>query len=316
MKPLVSITVPVYNAEKYLSRCIESLINQTLQNIEIILVNDGSTDYSGEICNIYAKKDNRIKVFHKKNGGSASARQLGLDKSTGIYYTVCDSDDWVESNMYEELYNKAKRDNVDIVLSGLYTDYSDGRQLKQLPKEFVSQEKYIEDIMLHRENTNTVCKLFRLDTIKKYDINYEEGINLGEDALFLYKHLLHPMKIIVQNEAYYHYQRICGSNTYTNNVTMKSYLNNEYIYNWRLKNFPRFRKANLVGLIGLVFTAIRVNDMSNIFFKTKIAPQIKINQIIKYRLFSLKAILVIIAKSFGYKCAKRLYDISSNFFYK
>lgn len=107
----VSVTVPVYNTEKFLPQCLDSLLGQTLKELEIILVDDGSTDQSGAICDDYAKRDSRIKVFHKSNGGSASARQLGLENSHGIYYIICDSDDWIEPTMYEEMFKAAIGNN-------------------------------------------------------------------------------------------------------------------------------------------------------------------------------------------------------------
>ena len=119
--PLVSITVPIYKVQKDLPRCLDSLINQTLENIEIILVDDGSPDQCGNICDEYAAKDHRIKVIHKENGGLASARQAGLELCSGIYYTVCDGDDWVEADIYEKLYNKAVAEDADIVLSNYYS---------------------------------------------------------------------------------------------------------------------------------------------------------------------------------------------------
>ena len=116
MNPQISVIVPIYNVEKYLAKCIDSIINQTLTNIEIILVNDGSTDNSRKIIDKYDKKDSRIKVIHKKNGGQGSARNAGLDIAKGEYIGFVDSDDWIDSNMYENLYNAAISNNADIVV--------------------------------------------------------------------------------------------------------------------------------------------------------------------------------------------------------
>ena len=111
---LISIIIPVYNVEQYLSRCIDSVINQTYKNLEIILIDDGSTDDSGEICDEYALKDNRIKVMHKQNGGVSSARNEGLDISKGNYIGFIDSDDFIEKDMYEFLYDLLTKNNCDI----------------------------------------------------------------------------------------------------------------------------------------------------------------------------------------------------------
>lgn len=102
----ISIIIPIYNVEQYLPQCLDSIINQTYKNLEIILINDGSTDNSGKICDNYAKVDNRIHVFHKKNEGVSSARNLGLEKCTGDFIGFVDPDDFIELNMYELLYNE------------------------------------------------------------------------------------------------------------------------------------------------------------------------------------------------------------------
>ena len=105
----ISVIVPVYKVESYLEQCISSIIKQTYKNLEIILVNDGSPDNCGKLCDIYAKKDSRIKVIHKKNGGLSDARNVALDIATGDYIGFVDSDDWININMYEVLINEAKK---------------------------------------------------------------------------------------------------------------------------------------------------------------------------------------------------------------
>lgn len=115
MEDLISVIVPVYKVEKYINKCVDSIINQTYTNLEIILVDDGSPDNCGNICDEYAKKDNRIKVVHKENAGVSSARNIGLEKSSGKYITFIDADDYVEKNYCEELLNILKIENADCV---------------------------------------------------------------------------------------------------------------------------------------------------------------------------------------------------------
>lgn len=315
--PLVSITVPIYKVQKDLPRCLDSLINQTLENIEIILVDDGSPDQCGNICDEYAAKDHRIKVIHKENGGLASARQAGLELCSGIYYTVCDGDDWVEADIYEKLYNKAVAEDADIVLSNYYNDYPDGRQIASKSYSYTTQEQYIEDLMFHRAPVNTWCKLFKLSTIKERNISYEEGINLGEDALFLYKLLLFPMRIYSIDGAYYHYQRDIASGSYTNNISLSTINQNIYIANWMKEHYngDKYHKAHVRTCIGLAFLTLRAKDITKEFF-ANIIKNVSITDIFRYRLFSLKSILVICTKIFGLKFGLFIFSRTYKFFYK
>ena len=125
--PLISVIVPVYKAEAYLEKSVKSIINQTYKNLEIILVDDGSPDRCGEMCDEFAKKDSRIRVIHKANGGQSSARNAALDIMAGDYVGFVDSDDWIEPNMYEHLYNLILKNNAQISVCGLQCDYDDGK---------------------------------------------------------------------------------------------------------------------------------------------------------------------------------------------
>ena len=116
---LISIIVPVYNVEKYIHECVDSIINQTYKNIEIILVDDGSPDNCGKICDEYAKKDNRIKVIHKPNGGLSDARNHGIDVANGEWLMFIDSDDWIEPNMAEKLLHSALNNKADLAISSV-----------------------------------------------------------------------------------------------------------------------------------------------------------------------------------------------------
>lgn len=125
--PLISIIVPIYNVEKYLDRCIDSLLNQTLKDIEIIMVDDGSPDNCPQMCDEYAKRDNRVKVIHKKNAGLGFARNSGLEVATGEYVAFVDSDDYVDINMYKKLYEVAGEKNADAVFCGFKKEFSPNR---------------------------------------------------------------------------------------------------------------------------------------------------------------------------------------------
>lgn len=146
----VSIIVPIYNTENYLNTCIKNLINQTLKEIEIILIDDGSTDNSGKICDEYAKKDKRIKVIHKKNEGAALARNVGIEIAQGEYIAFVDSDDYTDFDYYEKLY-KGSDNNIDVVFGEIKASNSINRILstnKQQKEDIVSRErKYNKNII-------------------------------------------------------------------------------------------------------------------------------------------------------------------------
>ena len=127
MTPLISVIVPIYKVEKYLDRCVESIVNQTFSDIEIILVDDGSPDNCGKMCDEWAKKDARIKAFHKENGGLSDARNFGIEHSTAEFLIFIDSDDFIEPQMLEVLYGLITEHGADVAVCGLYNCYKSGR---------------------------------------------------------------------------------------------------------------------------------------------------------------------------------------------
>ena len=121
--PIISVIIPIYNVEEFLPKCIDSVLNQTLKNVEIILVDDGSTDNSSIICDEYALLDNRITVIHKKNEGLSASRNIGIDVAKGNYLAFVDSDDWIEESMFEIMYNTIVTNDADMVVCNYYEDY-------------------------------------------------------------------------------------------------------------------------------------------------------------------------------------------------
>ena len=150
----ISVIVPVYNIENYVRRSVESIIGQTYNNLEIILVDDGSTDNSGKLCDGYEHSDKRIKVIHKKNGGLVSARKAGIAEATGAYAAYVDGDDWIEENMYVELAKKIK--NADVVVTGVTRDYikSSVCEINKMP-EGIYERDTLSDIL--RERYTAAC---------------------------------------------------------------------------------------------------------------------------------------------------------------
>ena len=137
MEKKVSVIIPVYNVEKYLKECIQSVLRQTYKNLEIILVDDGSKDNSGNICDEYAKRDERIKVIHKKNGGLSDARNAGIDICTGEYIAFLDSDDFIEEDMYEFLVKNLEKAKADISICQVYYVYKNAKQTTHTPNVYL-----------------------------------------------------------------------------------------------------------------------------------------------------------------------------------
>lgn len=207
----ISVIVPVYNTEQYLKRCLDSIINQNFQDIEIIIVNDSSTDNSLEIINEYLKQDNRIILINKeKNEGLSAARNSGIEIAKGEYILHIDSDDWIEQNYFKEMYKFTIKNKADIVISDYYEDY-DNKNIRYIQgqKEIydiqINKFKAIENIFLFRGSTSVWNKLIKTELYKKNEITHPQGISLGEDLAVVPKLLYYSEKIIKLNKAYYHY---------------------------------------------------------------------------------------------------------------
>lgn len=197
----VSIIVAVYNVEKYIRRCLESLKSQTYSNIEVILVDDGSTDKSGLICDEYARKDSRFRVIHKENGGVSTARQIGLDAATGDYIIHADPDDYVDVKMIEELLTSAISTNVDMTTCDFYMD---GKYYKQHYKSSSELLKRLVEVSIICACWNV---LVRRSFIVEHNIQFiPNWINQSEDFLFMSRLLVAGASAIHVNKAYYHYK--------------------------------------------------------------------------------------------------------------
>lgn len=204
---LISVIVPVYNTEKYLDECIQSILNQSFTDFELLLIDDGSTDRSGAICDQYAAKDERVRVFHTENGGVSSARNVGLDEAKGEWIAFVDSDDWVKSLFLENFIRYV--DDVDIIIS-----YSEIETKNGIHKIEISSEGIVTNTNFHElftkygmtVNTTSWAKLYRKDLIEINKIRFDNRIKMGEDTVFLYTCLLKAEKIFVLNKTDYYYR--------------------------------------------------------------------------------------------------------------
>lgn len=212
----ISVIVPVYNVEEYINRCMDSLINQTYKNIEIILVDDGSTDNSGNICDEYAKEDSRIKVIHKTNGGIVSARKEAVIHATGEYVTCVDSDDWVESDAYEDVVKKLVEYEPDMVAFGYKKEFDNCVEQFQVNMEagYYSEDEFwtkfnkcVEDapFLTHPVDMLLWNKIIRLDIFKKYQLKCDENLKKDNDDAVIFPCLLDIKDIYISSQCWYHY---------------------------------------------------------------------------------------------------------------
>lgn len=217
--PEISVIVPVYNAEAYIHRCINSLLAQTFDDFEVILVDDGSLDGSGAICDDYARKNSRVRVFHKENGGVASARQLGVDKARGEYTIHTDPDDWVEPTMLEELYYRAKTETADMVICDFLVEEKEGSIYRVQQPTNNSADVVLEELLLYRLHGSLCNKLIRRECYTLYNIAFVKGLNYCEDYLVCVKLLQKGIKVAYLNKAFYHYDQIVNSGSITRNFS-------------------------------------------------------------------------------------------------
>ncbi len=213
--PIISIIVPVYNTKTYLPRCVTSLKEQTLQDVEIILVDDGSTDGTGELCDELALTDERIQVFHKENGGSSSARNLGIEHAKGEYLGFVDSDDYVEPDMYERLYKGIFQNQVELIQIGRDEIDGEGNPLQDIcipPTEVTtySAEQFLRELLMHRGDCSFCTKLVHRTLFEQHQ--FPIGI-LNEDFYLLVQILPLAKKLVsLPGRGYHVFYRI-GSNS-------------------------------------------------------------------------------------------------------
>ena len=224
---MISVIVPVYNVEKYIEDCLESILNQTYTNFELILVNDGSKDKSGQICDDYSQKHDSVIVIHKENGGQNSAIKTGLKKAKGEYIAFVDSDDWLEPNALELLYNSIKSSNADLVVSNAYRNSEKEEDFLlhycdegEYDKQQIEQKIFPNLIVRMTQENVTVApsrcgKLFKKDLIMQVLHYCDDHIRRGEDKLLTYPYIIKCEKIAVISAKTYHYRDNIESVSYT-----------------------------------------------------------------------------------------------------
>lgn len=206
MNPKISVIVPIYKVEDYLSRCVDSIINQTYKNLEIILVDDGSPDNCPQICDDYASWDNRIKVIHKINGGLSDARNAGMKIATGEYISFIDSDDWIDTHMFEDMFNQLYMDNSDVVSCGVKWVEEDGTLIRNVSLDkstIINRNDAVREIIIDGKLKQHVWnKLYKAELIR--GISFEKG-RYHEDVFWSYQIFGKVDRVSIMDSSYYYY---------------------------------------------------------------------------------------------------------------
>ena len=207
---VISVLIPAYNVERYLPRCLDSVLSQTFKDFEVIVIDDGSTDGTGNICDDYAEKDSRVKVYHQENKGISATRELCLQYASGEYIQFVDSDDWIDENMLGEMYAVACRDDADVVGCNFYEEY--GYHCNEVGVCYSEKNDFFKDVV--GDHWGVLWKLLmRKSVIDSNGITFPRGINGGEDYVFVVQVLYFAKNVVSINRSFYHYNRMNSSST-------------------------------------------------------------------------------------------------------
>jgi len=310
----ISVILPIYNVEKYICECIDSIVNQTYKNLEIILVDDGSPDSCPQICDEYAKKDNRIKVIHRENGGVSSARNRGIKEATGEYIAFVDPDDWLEVDMYEKLYKYISENSCEVVLCQYCKNGN-----KNLKEQFKFNSEVITQRILSREEIKNVflknfiaidsdeivmgsiCRGVYKSEIIKDKVLFDEEMKIAEDLCFLLNILLNINNLFLTNEILYNYRENSESvlhtynaNTYKDGKRKIEFLEESFKkinkYSENICNFDFLKLQNIITSIGnkshlkdeisikehINYAKYLINENNNIFLNKKLYSKLSV----------------------------------------
>ena len=298
MKPLLTVIVPCYNVEKQIDKSIKSIVEQTYSELEIVLIDDGSSDSTGDICDLWQKRDHRIKVIHKQNEGLAYARKTGIENATANFITFVDADDWIDLNMYKNMMNALLTTNSDITLCDLALVYENGEIEYRTQKKYTNSIKILghdEGVILILQDlwqTSFSTKIFKKELFN--DVIFPKGRNYGEDLII--HHLFHnaTQSVLIDNAFYFYFQR-SGSITQQGNIKeeLKKISENSDAFYERysfVKQFPQYNRA--LPFVAYMTTHIGISlvrnmiafpqHFSNEYFKLK-AEQLRSIPFKEYR---------------------------------
>jgi glycosyltransferase involved in cell wall biosynthesis len=283
---LVSVVIPIYNVEKYIHRCVDSIVNQTYSNLEIILVDDGSTDNCAQICDDYAKVDTRIKVIHKKNGGLSDARNAGMENATGNYIVFIDSDDYSEVNLVEKALDIADTYDIDIVVWGFCADFVDDKE--ELIKSVIHSQPYgvynneqLRSINISKDLIGNLGyawnKMYKAEFLRKNNLQFTKGLSLVEDIVFNSPALSLGEKIAFIEEPLLHYMQrprvTLGTKFYENYFELKRKALNavrEMLVAWKINDNKIVQVTASMGFGSLKSTIRMLSSTNNLSQEQKL----------------------------------------------
>lgn len=303
-KLLISVIITVFNVEKYLQVCLESVLGQTYRNLEVILIDDGSTDRSGKICDLYAEGDSRIRVLHKKNAGLVAARKSGVAMASGDVVTYVDGDDWVEEFFYEELVHHYQKNQADVILTGCIKE-TETRQIfiannikegyydkSDLEGKVYSKMLYFGDFYKFGIQQYLWNKLYKKELLFKWQLKVDDRISNGEDVACLYPLLLDANSIEITNVYGYHYR--------IHDKSMTAKLNEDYpvdvyrLYAYLKNIFSISKYENVMKRQVLVYYSYMSAMASKYLLGIRMIPEFQYQYIFPFeKVFSYSTVLLI-----------------------
>lgn len=283
-KPKLSIIVPVYNVEKYLCQCLDSIVNQTIADIEVICVNDGSCDHSLNILEEYKQKDSRIHIISKENDGLGAARNTGINAAQGDYIGFVDSDDFIELDMFQKLYERAVATEADVAIGNIRLFHDDTSKIESYREEKRYKEIAALNVFTVREapwileNIGVWDRIYKRNFIERYSLRNPEHV-IYEDALFSFQTSILASKITLVSDAYYIYRKGTGTA-----ITDREIKNNAYKFDFltNCKAIKEFMFTNMV------YEAFKENYL-NYFYKNALWHQSNILNYVKFKDFYIRA---------------------------
>ncbi len=290
--PAISVIVAVYKAEKYLSRFFDTLLSQTFTDFEVLAIDDGSPDRSGEMCEEYARRDARIKVFHKENGGVASARQYGIERASGEYTIHADPDDRVEPDMLKLLYEKAVADDADMVICDYYEESAEETILRRQEPSSLDAREVLWDLFTGKLHGGLWSKLIRRSAYETQNIRFFKGLNFAEDLFFCTQLLKCGIKVSYCGVALYHYDKKTNENSITKNLAFIIEQNDRYLEAARtFLQEPEYRKEYINSIGSPLFRIFETDALTSREFRRRYGKYRKLIWKMKTRTVRVRTLL-------------------------